>query len=136
MMIEYAKCCHPIPGDTIVGTISSGGGFILHQQECPNISEHSTKLDKFVPVQWEKDVEGVFRVELKVEVVNRHGVLAKVTNLIADRGVNIVNVSIDSMDGSTNLLSFAVDVKGRLQLANLMRKIKLFDFVIKVARKR
>ena len=71
MMIEYAKCCQPIPGDSIVGTISSGGGFILHQQDCKNIAEHSTKLDKYVPVQWEKNVEGLFRVELKVEVMNR-----------------------------------------------------------------
>lgn len=136
MMIEYAKCCLPIPGDSIVGTISSGGGFILHSQDCKNIADHSTKLDKYVPVQWEKNVEGVFRVELKVEVMNRHGVLAKVTNLIAEEGVNIVNVSIDAMDGSTNLLSFAIDLEGRLQLANLIRKIRLFDFVIKVSRRR
>jgi len=136
MMIEYAKCCHPIPGDSIVGTISSGGGFILHRQDCRNIADHSTKLDKYVPVQWEKNVEGLFRVELKVEVMNRHGVLAKVTNLIADEGVNIVNVAIDAMDGSTNMLSFGLDLKGRLQLANLIRKIRLFDFVIKVSRKR
>ncbi len=136
MMIEYAKCCHPIPGDSIVGTISSHGGFILHRQDCRNIADHSTKLDKYVPVQWEKNVEGLFRVELKVEVMNRHGVLAKVTNLIAEDGVNIVNVAIDAMDGSTNMLAFALDLKGRLQLANLIRKIRLFDFVIKVSRKR
>ena len=136
MMIEYAKCCQPIPGDSIVGTISSGGGFILHRQDCKNIAEHSTKLDKYVPVQWEKNVEGLFRVELKVEVMNRHGVLAKVTNLIADDGVNIVNVDIDTLDGSTNMLSFGLELKGRLQLANLIRKIRLFDFVIKVSRKR
>ncbi|MDQ7048052.1 MAG: bifunctional GTP diphosphokinase/guanosine-3',5'-bis pyrophosphate 3'-pyrophosphohydrolase [Enterobacterales bacterium] len=136
MMIEYAKCCHPIPGDAIVGTISSGGGFILHRQDCSNVADHSTKLDKFVPVQWEKNVEGDFRVELKVEVMNRHGVLAKVTNLIAEDGVNIVNVGIDAMDGSNNMLTFGIELKGRLQLANLIRKIRLFDFVIKVSRKR
>ncbi len=136
MMIEYAKCCHPIPGDAIVGTIGSGGGFILHRQDCRNVAEHSTKLDKYVPVQWEKNVEGDFRVELKVEVMNRHGVLAKVTNLIAEEGVNIVNVAIDAMDGSNNMLTFGIELKGRLQLANLIRKIRLFDFVIKVSRKR
>jgi len=136
MMIEYAKCCHPIPGDSIVGTVSSGGGFILHLQDCPNIADHATKLDKYVPVQWDKNVEGVFRLELKVEVVNRHGVLAKVANLIADEGVNTVNVGIDTMDGSTNLLGFTIELKGRLQLANLIKKIRQFDFVIKVSRKR
>ncbi|WP_196140058.1 bifunctional GTP diphosphokinase/guanosine-3',5'-bis pyrophosphate 3'-pyrophosphohydrolase [Aliikangiella sp. G2MR2-5] len=136
MMIEYAKCCHPIPGDPIVGTISNSGGFILHRQDCHNVANHEDQLDKYVPVQWEKDVEGEFRVELRVDVVNQHGVLAKVTSLIADEGVNIVNIEIDPKDGTTNLLCFLIDVKNRLHLANLIRKIRLYDFVIKVSRHR
>jgi len=136
MMIEYAKCCHPVPGDSIVGTINSAGGFILHQQDCNNISDHENKLDKYVPVQWEKDVEGTFRVELKVEVVNRHGVLAKVTNLIAEDGANIANINIDTKEGSTNLLSFLIEVKGRLQLAHLIKRIRALNFVLKVSRNR
>ncbi|TQV88789.1 bifunctional GTP diphosphokinase/guanosine-3',5'-bis pyrophosphate 3'-pyrophosphohydrolase [Aliikangiella coralliicola] len=136
MMIEYAKCCHPIPGDPIVGTVSNSGGFILHRQDCNNVANHRDQLDKFVPVQWEKDIVGEFRVELRVEVVNQHGVLAKVTSLIADDGVNIANIEIDPRDGTTNLLSFLIDVKHRLHLANLIRKIRLYDFVIKVSRHR
>jgi len=136
MMIEYAKCCHPVPGDSIVGTINAAGGFILHRQDCNNISDHESKLDKYVPVQWEKDVEGTFRVELKVEVLNRHGVLAKVTNLIAEDGANIANINIDTKDGSTNILSFLIEVKGRLQLANLIKRIRTLDFVLKVSRNR
>lgn len=136
MMIEYARCCHPIPGDPIVGSISTSGGFILHRQDCNNVANHRDYLDKYVPVQWEKDVEGEFRVELRVDVVNQHGVLAKVTSLIADEGVNIANIEIDAKDGTTNLLSFLVDVKNRLHLANIIRKIRLYDFVIKVSRHR
>ncbi|MGX5175263.1 bifunctional GTP diphosphokinase/guanosine-3',5'-bis pyrophosphate 3'-pyrophosphohydrolase [Aliikangiella sp. IMCC44653] len=136
MMIEYAKCCHPIPGDPIVGTISTSGGFILHRQDCNNVSNHRNHLDKYVPVQWEKDVEGEFRVELRIDVVNQHGVLAKVTSLIADEGVNIVNIEIDAKDGTTNQLCFLIDVRNRLHLANLIRKIRLYDFVIKVSRHR
>ena len=73
---------------------------------------------------------------MKVEVVNRHGVLAKVTNLIAEDGANIANINIDTKDGSTNLLSFLIEVKGRLQLANLIKKIRTLDFVLKVSRNR
>jgi len=136
MMIEYAKCCHPIPGDNIVGTISTNGGFILHRQDCNNVANHQKQLDKYVSVQWEKDIVGEFRVELRIDVINQHGVLAKVTSLIADEGVNIVNIEIDAKDGTTNLLSFLIDVKDRLHLANLIRKIRLYDFVIKVSRHR
>ncbi len=136
MMIEYAKCCHPIPGDPIVGSISNSGGFILHRQDCNNVANHEAHLDKYVPVQWEKDIEGEFRVELRVEVVNQHGVLAKVTSLIADEGVNIANIELNSKDGTTNHICFLIDVKHRLRLANLIRKIRLYDFVIKVSRHR
>ena len=136
MMIEYAKCCHPIPGDTIVGTISTNGGFILHRQDCNNVANHHKQLDKYVSVLWEKDIKGEFRVELRIDVVNQHGVLAKVTSLIADEGVNIVNIEIDAKDGTTNLLSFLIDIKDRLHLANLIRKIRLYDFVLKVSRHR
>jgi len=136
MMIEYARCCHPIPGDLIVGTIGTSGGFILHRQDCNNVAKHRQQLDKFVPVQWEKDVVGEFRVELKIDVINQHGVLAKVTSMIADENVNIVNIDIDAKDGATNLLSFLINVRDRLQLANLIRKIRLYDFVLKVSRHR
>jgi GTP diphosphokinase / guanosine-3',5'-bis(diphosphate) 3'-diphosphatase len=136
MMIEYAKCCHPIPGDTIVGTISTNGGFILHRRDCNNVTNHHKQLDKYVSVQWEKNIVGEFRVELRIDVVNQHGVLAKVTSLIADEGVNIVNIEIDAKDGTTNLLSFLIDVKDRLHLANLIRKVRLYDFVLKVSRHR
>jgi GTP diphosphokinase / guanosine-3',5'-bis(diphosphate) 3'-diphosphatase len=136
MMIEYAKCCHPIPGDSIVGTISTSGGFILHRQDCNNVANHQKQLDKYVAVQWEKDIVGEFRVELRIDVINQHGVLAKVTSLIADLGVNIVNIEIDAKDGTTNLLSFLIDVKNRLHLANLIRQIRLYDFVLKVSRQR
>ena len=136
MMIEYARCCHPIPGDPIVGTVSTSGGFILHRQDCNNVANHRDHLDKYVPVQWEKNIEGDFRVELRVDVVNQHGVLAKVTSLIADEGVNIVNIEIDAKDGTTNLLSFLIDVKNRLHLANIIKKIRLYEFVLKVSRHR
>jgi len=136
MMIEYAKCCHPIPGDPIVGSVNTAGGFILHRQDCKNIANRADRVDKFVPMQWEKDVVGEFRVELKIDVQNKQGVLARVTSLIADEGVNIANIEIDPKDGTTNLLKFLIDVKDRLQLANLIRKIRLYDFVLKVARSR
>ncbi|MDH5433585.1 MAG: bifunctional GTP diphosphokinase/guanosine-3',5'-bis pyrophosphate 3'-pyrophosphohydrolase [Gammaproteobacteria bacterium] len=136
MMIDYAKCCHPIPGDLIVGTISTSGGFILHRQDCSNVSNIKHHLDKYVPVQWEKDVVGDFRVSLSVDVINKHGVLAKVTSVISDNGVNIVNIEIDTKDGATNTLTFLVEIKDRLHLANLIRKIRLYDFVIKVSRHR
>lgn len=136
MMIEYAKCCHPIPGDLVVGTISSNGGFILHRQDCNSVINHSRHHDSYVPVQWEKDIVGEFRVELRIDVINKHGVLAKITTLISDANINIANIEIDTKDGSSNLLSFLIDVKNRLHLANIIRKIRVKDFVMKVSRHR
>jgi (p)ppGpp synthase/HD superfamily hydrolase len=136
MMIEYAKCCLPVPGDLIVGSISQAGGFILHRQDCTQISEYKNKLDHYVPVQWEKDVEGTFLVELKVDVLNQHGILAKITNLIAEDGANIVNINIDNQEGTNHSLRFLIEVTGRLQIACLIKDIRPLSSVLKVSRNR
>ncbi len=134
MMIEYAKCCLPIPGDVIVGTTSVSGGFTLHRIDCNNIANYRNHADKYIPVQWEKDTLGDFRVDLRVDAIGRQGVLAKLTSLIAQEKVNIVNVAIENRDGDFDTLIFLIEIKNRLHLANLIRKIRLHDFVIKVYR--
>lgn len=136
MMIEYASCCFPIPGDPIVGTTNAKGGFILHYEGCKDVANYHKNPEKYVSVQWEKDIVGEFLVELRVEVINSKGVLAKIANIIAEEKINIVEVNNIDVDGTTDVLKFLLEIKNRLHLANLIRKIRLHDFVIKVSRLR
>ncbi|MCO7224579.1 bifunctional GTP diphosphokinase/guanosine-3',5'-bis pyrophosphate 3'-pyrophosphohydrolase [Pleionea sp. CnH1-48] len=134
LLVSYAKCCHPIPDDPIVAFVSAGRGIIIHRVECNNVSDLHKSPDKFMPVQWEADISGEFSVELRVDVFNERGVLAKVTSVIADAEANIINIDIDHQDGTTNALNFLMTVRNRLHLANIIRKVRKYSFVNKIQR--
>ncbi|HEX4911570.1 MAG TPA: bifunctional GTP diphosphokinase/guanosine-3',5'-bis pyrophosphate 3'-pyrophosphohydrolase [Permianibacter sp.] len=134
MLVSYARCCCPIPGDPIIGVLSAGRGITVHMFSCHNTAEFISKPGKTVPLQWEKDVKGEFAVELEVDVINQRGVLAQLTSTIADEEANIVNLEIDPRDGSYNTIVFMVQVRGRLHLANIMRRLRAMSEVNRIVR--
>ncbi|NVJ60573.1 MAG: bifunctional GTP diphosphokinase/guanosine-3',5'-bis pyrophosphate 3'-pyrophosphohydrolase [Gammaproteobacteria bacterium] len=134
LLVSYAKCCHPIPYEPIVAFVSEGRGIVIHRADCKNVAKHQADENKYMPVQWEEDIQGEFAVELKIIVFNERGVLARVTSVIADAEANIVNIDIDQQDGTTNILNFTMTVKNRLHLANIIRKVRRHKFVNKILR--
>ncbi len=134
MLVSYARCCCPIPGDPIIGLMSAGRGITVHMYSCPNTLEFASQPERTVPLQWEKDVKGEFAVELEVDVVNQRGILARLTATIADEEANIVNLEIDPRDGSYNTIVFMVQVRGRLHLANIMRRLRAMPGVNRIVR--
>ena len=85
MVTRFSKCCRPIPGDPVVGIITSGRGVMIHTQTCRNITERKFPADNFLDVQWEPGIEGEFPVEISVVVEDRRGVLATVATVIQPR---------------------------------------------------
>ncbi|MCP5151665.1 MAG: RelA/SpoT family protein [Ectothiorhodospiraceae bacterium] len=134
MVINFGKCCHPIPGDSIVGYVSAGRGLVIHTSNCRNIAENADHPENWVEVGWEPDVSGEFPVEIRVDTANQKGVLATVASSIADTGANIENVSMDSRDGAHASLVFLVSVRGRRHLATIMRRIRGIPAVGRIAR--
>lgn len=134
MLISYARCCCPIPNDSIVGFFTSGKGVVIHTADCPNISEMRKQPDRWLHVQWSDRVKGEFAVNLRVEVKNQRGVLANVATQIAEQESNINNVHVEEKDGRMSTLKFNIAVKDRLQLANIMRGIHSLPKVVKVVR--
>ncbi len=134
LLVSYAKCCHPIPYEPIVAFVSAGRGIIIHRSDCKNAAKHQKGDHKYMPVQWEENISGEFVVELRVVVINSRGVLAKVTSIIADAEVNIINIDIDHQDGVTNSLNFTMTVRDRLHLANVIRYVRKEKFVNKIYR--
>lgn len=134
LLVSYSKCCCPIPGDPIVGILQAGRGIAVHVHSCPNTAEFMKQADRSVPLTWDKEVKGEFAVELEVDVVNQRGVLAKLTATIADEEANITNVEIDPRDGSYNTIDFMVQVRGRLHLANIMRRLRAMTEVNRIMR--
>lgn len=134
LVVKYARCCRPIPGDPILAYVSAGKGFTIHRETCPNVQRAHKHNDRYVPVQWSDDVQGDFIAELRIEVFNQRGVLAQITNIISNQEANIVNVDINELDGSTNILTFQMGVRNRVHLANIIKKLRVIPFVNKVHR--
>ena len=134
MVVTYAKCCHPIPGDAIQGFVSTGRGIVIHTESCKNVAEFRNRPEKWIDVQWEKEVEGEFLVEIRVDVINRRGVLATIAAAIAEQEANINNVNIEARDGKYSSINFVIGVRNRIHLAKVMRQIRSLEIVSRINR--
>ncbi len=134
MVVAYAKCCRPIPGDTIIGFLSAGRGIVIHRHSCKNVAEMSQTPEKYIFIQWADKVEGEFAVELKVDVLSKRGVLAMLANNLAENDANIQNVHIDERDNRHNTITFVLSVRNRNHLAKAIKRLRSIEAVTRVVR--
>jgi GTP pyrophosphokinase len=135
MALQFAKCCHPIPGDPIIGFLRKGHGLVIHTHDCPVARKTRGDPDKWLDVEWAPDTRKLFAVSIKLVVENRRGVLAKVAAEIAETGSNIDNVSLEPGDSSAySIIDFTLQVINRLHLAQIMRSLRRIPEVIRIAR--
>jgi len=134
MVMNYAKCCHPIPGDPIVGHISSGRGMVIHTDDCNNIADIRDNPDKCVAVSWDPDVEGEFSVELRIELENLRGIIATLATTITGTEANIEKISTVERDARFSIVNLSLNVRNRVHLARVMKRVRLIKPVTKVTR--
>jgi guanosine-3',5'-bis(diphosphate) 3'-pyrophosphohydrolase len=136
MLVTYANCCRPIPGDAVIAHVSPGKGLVVHMESCANIRGYQGEPDKYISVHWD-NVEGAeYQANLRVEIVNHQGALAKITSIIASAGSNIHNLSTEERDGRVYLINLRISVKDRVHLANVMRRIRVLPEVLRTSRNR
>jgi guanosine-3',5'-bis(diphosphate) 3'-pyrophosphohydrolase len=123
-VLSFANCCHPLPGDDIIGYLSSGKGIVVHREECPNVIELRKSPERCVGIEWDRNVQGDYRAELRIEVINRPGVLATVAAAIAAADSNIENVEYVERDAAAATLLFTMEVKSRKHLADVIRRVR------------
>ena len=133
-MVSYAKCCHPIPGDAVAGYISSERGIVVHREQCHNLAELRDSTDKLVPLRWDDAVEGEFSAALRIEVENRRGIIAVLATRINSLDVNIEKISSEDKDYQFSFVDLEVSIKNRIQLAAIMKRIRILKEVRKVIR--
>lgn len=133
LMVSYAPCCYPIPGDSIVGYLSQGRGLIIHQESCGHV-DLKKKAEQYIHVRWEGELNKEFPVAIRVDVMNQRGILALLANNISEGNSNIIDVSIDEMDDQHNMIVFLVSVRNRAHLARLIRRLKKLPEVMKISR--
>ncbi len=134
LVLNYAKCCTPIPGDPIVGHLSAGKGMVVHMDTCRNISEVRHNPDKCIPLSWSKDVTGEFNVELRVELEHQRGLIALLAGSVNAADGNIEKIGMDERDGRISVVQLVVSVHDRVHLARVIRKLRTIQGVIRITR--
>jgi GTP diphosphokinase / guanosine-3',5'-bis(diphosphate) 3'-diphosphatase len=136
IVIHYAKCCRPIPGDPIGGYLESGQGVIIHVENCPQLEKYHNQPDKYVSLRWEDTVQGDFPIDLRIEILNQRGSLASLAQTIADEESNIENIHAEEYDGRYFSVNLTLSARDRIHLAKIIRRIRKNKNVIRVIRYR
>ena len=132
LVLDYGRCCRPIPGDEIRGNVSIGRGIVIHRVDCHHAK---ARPEDWVPLVWSATVQGDFLCELVLRGENRRGLLANVTADIANTESSIENVQMpDRAGGDAVEMRFIITVKSRTHLARVMRRLRRIDGVERVAR--
>jgi GTP diphosphokinase / guanosine-3',5'-bis(diphosphate) 3'-diphosphatase len=133
-VLSFATCCHPIPGDDIMGYLSAGKGIVVHRQTCPNVEGYARTPDRCIPMDWDRQVTGDFRVALRIEVDNKPGVLAQVAAAIAEADCNIDSVEYGDRDANLTVMVFGIAVSHAEHLAEVMRRVRRLGVVHEIRR--
>lgn len=135
MAVKFARCCHPIPGDGIVGLIKKDQGLVIHMQDCPaviRIKDHKN-MENQLDVVWGTDIDRTFPVSIFMTVVNKSGVLARVTAEIAKADSNIDDITLEN-DKDYTTMRFILQTRDRQHLAQIFRRLKHIDEIVKMGR--
>ncbi|WOG30345.1 bifunctional GTP diphosphokinase/guanosine-3',5'-bis pyrophosphate 3'-pyrophosphohydrolase [Endozoicomonas sp. 8E] len=136
MVISFAKCCYPIPGDPVVGHVSSGRGIVIHTESCKNIADIRHSPEKVLEVDWDKDVSGEFTVELLVELEHHRGMIASLATSVTAVEGNIEKISMEERDASFCMVQLVIKVRDRLHLARIIKRLRVIKGVHSINRRR
>ncbi|TVM17423.1 GTP pyrophosphokinase [Oceanidesulfovibrio indonesiensis] len=132
VLVRFAGCCNPLPGDTIVGYISRGRGVTVHTADCPNVQ--NVEPERIIPVSWGGDTETPYPAKIRLICKNRRGVLGRVASLLAQEGVNIDAGHFHStVDGNTEIV-LTIEVKEAAMLYVVLEKLSALDDILEASR--
>ena len=133
ILIRYAKCCSPIPGDPIVGFITRGKGVTVHLQSCPTVI-NEREVGRLIDVEWESQATQTYPIAIRVEAYDRTGLLSDITQVVAENKVNILAASVAVNPDHTAVVTATLQVHSVSQLARVMSRIETLKDVLSVQR--
>jgi GTP pyrophosphokinase len=133
LLVRFAKCCSPIPGDPIVGFITRGKGVTVHLQSCPTVL-NEREVGRLIDVEWEREATQTYPIAIRVEAYDRTGLLSDITQVVAENKVNIVAAQVGVTPDHTAVVVATLQVQSVSQLARVMSRIENLKDVISVQR--
>ncbi len=132
MLVRFANCCHPLPGEHVVGFITRGRGVTIHKSNCRFLLDSDG--DRLVDVQWEPNNEDLFLAKLKITSVDRKGILADISSIMSKKEANIIQAEIKTTMDKKGISLFSIEVENYRQLEDIMGTIKKIKDVLIVER--
>ena len=134
ILLSFATCCYPIPGDPIIGTIDAGHGMMVHHDKCQAMMRMRQDSESVIPLRWSKDIDKEFVTKVAVEVINQRGVLAVLALAITDAEGNVENIKVEDRDGQSYFVEFSLLVRDRAHLATILKRLRQLPALLKVSR--
>lgn len=136
MSVHFAKCCSPLPGEDIVGIISTGRGVTIHMRTCRNLEQFADQPDRWLSVRWSKEaVHGDIRqfvCRLRFHVKNDSGALALITSAIANSDANIIDIATEYRTADSMSIRCEIEVRSKEHLNRLIQQLSALKVMLRV----
>jgi guanosine-3',5'-bis(diphosphate) 3'-pyrophosphohydrolase len=136
LVVTYAKCCKPIPGDPIIGHISAGRGIVIHIDTCKNMADLHEKPEELMSVMWDPNVNQEFAVELRVELEHEKGMIAVLASTVTNADANIERINMVERDARISTVNMVLNVHDRVHLAQVIKRLRTIKGINRILRTR
>jgi GTP pyrophosphokinase len=132
--VRLANCCHPVPGDHIIGFVTRGRGVSVHREDCPNAQELQSTPERIINVEWDLGKDTTFQIEIFVEAMDRLRLLQDVTSALAEQGVNILASSTSTHRDGLVDMRFLFELGDLSRLDSILREMREVEGVFEARR--
>mgnify|MGYP003346878400 FL=1 len=133
LLVRFARCCHPIPGDPIAGYISRGRGVTVHLARCATVRNEKDTA-RLIDVEWESQAQQTYPIAIRLEAYDRTGLLADISNVVADHKISILAAHVTVQPDQKALVQATISVTSVAQLAKVMSRLEQLKDVLVVQR--
>jgi GTP pyrophosphokinase len=133
VLVRFAKCCTPVPGDEIIGYITRGRGVTVHRSDCTNFEKSDDTTNRFIEVEWIEDENSTYASEVLIMSVDRKGLLSEITGIISEQGLLVKGLSAKVND-TVAVINVTVEISDVKQLNRLINRFKTLKDIIEVRR--
>jgi GTP pyrophosphokinase len=134
VMAKLARCCTPVPGDSILGFVTRGSGVSVHRTDCKNADELRKEPERLIDVAWAPNAKSIFLVQIQIEALDRSGLLSDVTRVLSEHHVNILSASVSTRSDRVALSRFVFEMGDAGTLEHLLNAVRRIEAVYDVYR--